>query len=127
MTDEVRGLRPIVWRILLNYLPLDAKAWDDTLRVSHDNYLVYKEELITKPTLAQSQANENTGGIRVVSNTDHPLSKQQNSTWKQYYDDKQLWEEIEKDVKRTRNELAFFMQAIDPTRNSPEDLVRLEM
>ena len=30
--DEVKGLRPIVWRILLNYLPQDAKQWEDTLR-----------------------------------------------------------------------------------------------
>ena len=51
----------------------------------------------------------------------------QNSTWKQYYDDKALWEEIEKDVKRTRVELAFFMQSIDPNRNSREDMDRLEM
>jgi len=57
---------------------------------------------------------------------DHPLSKQTNSTWKQYYDDKLLWEEIEKDVKRTRVELAFFMQAVDPGRCSKEDLDRLE-
>ena len=69
-----------------------------------------------------------TGGIRVVSNKiDHPLSMKQNSTWKQYYDDKALWEEIEKDVKRTRVELAFFMQAVDPSRNSAEDMARLEM
>jgi len=50
-----------------------------------------------------------------------------NSTWKQYYDDKLLWEEIEKDVKRTRVELAFFMQAVDPGRNSSSDINRLEM
>ena len=49
---------------------------------------------------------------------DHPLSKQVNSDWKRYYDDKALWEEIEKDVKRTRVELAFFMRAVDPNRNS---------
>ena len=24
ITDEIKGLRPLVWRILLNYLPLDA-------------------------------------------------------------------------------------------------------
>ena len=58
---------------------------------------------------------------------DHPLSMKQDSRWKQYYDDKLLWEEIEKDVKRTRVELAFFMQAIDPNRNSAEDMDRLEM
>ena len=38
----------------------------------------------------------------------------------------ELWEEIEKDVKRTRVELAFFMQAVDPNRNSAEDMNRLE-
>lgn len=58
---------------------------------------------------------------------DHPLSMNQNSTWKRYYDDKLQWEEIEKDVKRTRVELAFFMQAIDPNRNSAADMERLEM
>ena len=57
---------------------------------------------------------------------DHPLSKQVNSAWKQYYDDKLQWEEIEKDVKRTRVELAFFMQAVDPNRNTQEDMDRLE-
>jgi len=24
ITDEIKGLRPLVWRILLNYLPLEA-------------------------------------------------------------------------------------------------------
>lgn len=51
VSDEVKGLRPIVWRILLNYLPLDAKQWDDVLQQSHASYCDYKNELITKPTL----------------------------------------------------------------------------
>ena len=51
ITDEIKGLRPLVWRILLNYLPLDATQWDDTLRQNHANYLIYKEELIVKPDL----------------------------------------------------------------------------
>jgi len=38
-----------------------------------------------------------------------------------------LWEEIEKDVKRTRVELGFFCMALDPSRNSREDQERLEM
>jgi hypothetical protein len=37
-----------------------------------------------------------------------------------------LWEEIEKDVKRTRVEMAFFMMAVDPERSTPEDIERLE-
>ena len=51
ITDEIKGLRPLVWRILLNYLPLEASDWDDTLRQNHASYLLYKDELITKPTL----------------------------------------------------------------------------
>ena len=138
ITDEIKGLRPLVWRILLNYLPLNATEWDDTLRANHASYLIYKDELITKPKLdfakeeeedkKQAAARSKGAGIRVVnSKMDHPLSKQHNSTWKRYYDDKNLWEEIEKDVKRTRVELAFFMQAIDPNRHSAEDMARLEM
>lgn len=57
---------------------------------------------------------------------DHPLSRSSDSTWKKFYDDKVLWEEIEKDVKRTRVELGFFCMALDPLRNSREDLERLE-
>ena len=139
ITDEIKGLRPLVWRILLNYLPDDTTQWDDTLRDNHTSYNIYKEELIAKPKLdfdnnaneeekkEESQVGGGRGGLRVITKKiDHPLSMQTNSRWKQYYDDKLLWEEIEKDVKRTRVELAFFMQAVDPNRNSQEDMERLE-
>ena len=55
------------------------------------------------------------------------MSRSNDSTWKKFYDDKILWEEIEKDVKRTRVELGFFCSALDSSRNSREDLERLEM
>jgi hypothetical protein len=61
-----------------------------------------------------------------LENFDHPLNKQNDSKFKKFYDDKELWEEIEKDVKRTRVELAFFMQAVNPDKNSKEDIDRLE-
>ena len=54
------------------------------------------------------------------------MSVNQDSKFKKFYDDKLLWEEIEKDVKRTRVELAFFTMAVDPDRHSKEDLDRLE-
>lgn len=54
------------------------------------------------------------------------MSTKTDSKWKKFYDDKDLWEEIEKDVKRTRVELAFFMQAVNPDKNSMEDIKRLE-
>lgn len=58
---------------------------------------------------------------------DHPLSRATDSSWKQFYDDKLQWEEIEKDVKRTRVELMFFQMAVDPSKNSQEEVKRLEM
>jgi hypothetical protein len=57
---------------------------------------------------------------------DHPLSRSNDSSWKRFYDNKTIWEEIEKDVKRTRVELGFFYMALDPTKNTKVDLERLE-
>lgn len=32
ITDEINGLRPLIWRILLGYLPPETETWDDILR-----------------------------------------------------------------------------------------------
>jgi hypothetical protein len=53
--DECKGLRPIVWRILLNYLPLETKAWEDHIKKSKEIYDSWKEELIVKPKLKDEQ------------------------------------------------------------------------
>jgi len=39
---------------------------------------------------------------------DHPLSRSSNSVWNTYFKDQEIWDEIEKDVKRTRTEMQFF-------------------
>jgi len=44
---------------------------------------------------------------------DHPLSISNESKWSQFYKDLEIWDEIEKDVKRTRTDLAFFYKAVD--------------
>lgn len=59
---------------------------------------------------------------------DHPLSTAQTSVWNTFFKDQEIWDEIEKDVKRTRSELGYFQKALDNTRNmSAEDKKRLEM
>lgn len=117
ITDEIKGLRPIVWRVLLNYLPdTDTKNWEDHLRTQKANYEEWLKELITQPEVKQKEAE---GGAKKMM--DHPLSLNNNSEWKKFYSDKLLWEEIEKDVKRTRQEVAFFHMAIDPTKNTEVD------
>lgn len=32
ITDEINGLRPVIWRILLGYFPADSRKWEDILR-----------------------------------------------------------------------------------------------
>ena len=125
----MKGLRPLIWRILLNYLPTDSSQWDDTLRQSKEMYQMWKEELIIKPMLKDEQEKQKVSetGIKEVKSFHDPLSLKQDSKWKQHFDDKNLWEEIEKDVKRTRKELAFFILSVNPDRNSAEDMERLEM
>lgn len=27
--DEIRGIRPIVWQVLLNHFPLETSKWDE--------------------------------------------------------------------------------------------------
>ena len=48
--DDYKGLRPIIWRILLNYFPdSDTSTWDDHIRNSNDIYNEWKKELIVTP------------------------------------------------------------------------------
>ena len=82
---------------------------------------MWREELIAKPQMEHSKLDLTKKVI------DHPLSNNKNSAWKKFYDDKIQWEEIEKDVKRTRVELAFFAMAINANKTSKEDFDRLEM
>lgn len=37
--------------------------------------------------------------------------------WKNYFDDTEIWEEIEKDIKRTRSEIDYFGKAVNPEFN----------
>lgn len=58
---------------------------------------------------------------------DHPLSTAQTSVWNTFFKDQEIWDEIEKDVKRTRTDMYYFYLAIDAEKNkSPENIARLE-
>ena len=45
--------------------------------------------------------------------------------WKNYFDDVEIWEEIEKDIKRTRSEIDYFGKAVNPEFNTAEHQKRL--
>ena len=49
--------------------------------------------------------------------SDHPLNNKAGSLWNKFFKDQELWEEIEKDVRRTRSDMTFFIEAVDPNKN----------
>eukprot|EP00347_Sterkiella_histriomuscorum_P006901 403350997 len=83
--QEIPGLRPIVWRVLLGYLPRETAKWEQFLKNQKQIYKDWRKELIVEPHLLDR---------------DHPLSTHQGSKWSKFFNDQELWEEIEKDVRR---------------------------
>lgn len=75
--DEIKGLRPLIWRILLNHFPLDTAKWDEHLETSRETYDIWKQELIIKPTTKAAEE-EKAAAKKLI---DHPLSTNYNSKW----------------------------------------------
>jgi TBC1 domain family member 13 len=114
--NECVGLRSLVWRILLNTLGYEPAKWEGMLSRHKESYRQFMEELIIKPSLESDSA----------ESSDHPLSIDIKSEWCMYFKDQELWEEIEKDVKRTRTDTGFFTSAIDPSKNTKANAQILE-
>ena len=58
--------------------------------------------------------------------TEHPLNNSKASLWGQYFVDQAIWIEIEKDVKRTRSDLDFFTDAVDPNNRKFKQQLRAQ-
>ena len=65
-------------------------------------------------------------GLDYGNVTEHPLNNKKESLWGQYFEDQAIWIEIEKDVKRTRCDLDFFTDAVDPTKRKYKDQLRTQ-
>lgn len=68
--QEVRGLRPLIWRISLGSLPLNTSQWTTKLEDNYQTYEDFKKELIVKPKLKDEEAKKE----REKQIMDHPLS-----------------------------------------------------
>lgn len=53
--DEIKGLRPIVWRVFLNYLPTQTSKWEEHIIESKKVYDAWKQELIIQPDLKNNE------------------------------------------------------------------------
>jgi hypothetical protein len=128
--DELPGLRSILWKILFGVLPLNINLWEEKLDDKRTKYNKLKENTIVKLELAQKNmennkkeekngggSNNNSGkqtlpqkqnSFKIDKSMDHPLNTSSNSLWKTYFDDQTLYEEVYKDVRRTRTHMSFF-------------------
>ncbi|XP_022833127.1 TBC1 domain family member 13 isoform X1 [Spodoptera litura] len=94
--DE-KGLRSLVWKILLLYLPHQKSTWKTTLNEKRQNYKHYIDEIIVSP-----------GGP-----TDHPLNISPDSSWSTYFKDNEVLLQIDKDVRRLCPDISFFQSATE--------------
>lgn len=120
--DGGTGVRPVVWKLLLGYLPTDRSLWTYELEKKRSQYSAYREEFLLNPSEKLRMIEEtklsrkkDTSIERIgflsrfeVTNEEHPLSSGKSSLWNQYFQDSELLEQIDRDVKRTHPDISFF-------------------
>eukprot|EP00252_Welwitschia_mirabilis_P017162 TRINITY_DN3807_c0_g2_i1.p1 TRINITY_DN3807_c0_g2~~TRINITY_DN3807_c0_g2_i1.p1 ORF type:complete len:569 (+),score=111.48 TRINITY_DN3807_c0_g2_i1:340-2046(+) len=119
---DVGGLRATVWKLLCGYIPTNRDQWGMELSRKRAEYAAFKEELLVNPSEI-SRKMEGTEGevIHVgdknergflrrseITHGDHPLSMGSTSVWNKFFEDTEIIEQIERDVKRTHPDMHFF-------------------
>ncbi|KAJ3009277.1 hypothetical protein HKX48_008070, partial [Thoreauomyces humboldtii] len=101
--------RPACWKLLLQYLPYDARAeWTSTLRSRRGLYYTFVKELIKDPGIEE-------GNVEPPAQGDEAARAQ----WQTWRDELAILEQIDKDVRRTLPDLAFFQLPIPTSAYSP--------
>ncbi|XP_066337021.1 uncharacterized protein [Miscanthus floridulus] len=120
--DGGGAVRPVVWKLLLGYLPTDRSLWAYELEKKRSQYSAYKEEFLLNPSEKLRRMEETKLSRKKelnierigflprleVTNEEHPLSSGKSSLWNQYFQDSEILEQIDRDVKRTHPDISFF-------------------
>ncbi|XP_034922961.1 uncharacterized protein [Populus alba] len=116
------GIRSTVWKLLLGYLAPDRSLWSSELAKKRSQYKHFKEELLMNPSeiarrLEKTTVLNNDNGKSEsrcvlsrseITHGEHPLSLGKSSVWNQFFQDSEIIEQIDRDVKRTHPDLHFF-------------------
>ncbi|XP_010542986.1 PREDICTED: TBC1 domain family member 13-like [Tarenaya hassleriana] len=138
---DAPGIRSTVWKLLLGYLPPDRSLWPSELAKKRLQYKHYKEELLMSPSeiaqrLAKSKGCDNDElksesrcilPRSVITDEDHPLSLGQTSIWNKYFQDTEIIEQIDRDVKRTHPDMPFFSSDSSLGRSNQESMKKILM
>ncbi|MCQ2815998.1 MAG: hypothetical protein MJ252_01920, partial [archaeon] len=101
------SLRSLCWKLLLGYLTEDNEQWENQIEEKRKEYSKLKDEYIGE-VIKKAQNKK----------ADHPLSMKNDSNWASLIKNNQLNELIDKDIKRTRNEVPFFT---DKSKLNPQE------
>ncbi|KAK2975208.1 hypothetical protein RJ640_022100 [Escallonia rubra] len=116
------GIRSTVWKLLLGYLPSDRGLWSSELSKKRSQYKHFKDELLMNPSeitrkldsstpLGNDESKSESKGLlsrSEITHGEHPLSLGKTSVWNQFFQDTEIIEQIDRDVKRTHPDMHFF-------------------
>ncbi|XP_022875023.1 TBC1 domain family member 13 isoform X3 [Olea europaea var. sylvestris] len=105
------GIRATVWKLLLGYLPPDRALWPSELAKKRSQYKHFKEELLMNPLVRYYKEDGEDKGFlsrSEITHGEHPLSLVESSIWNQFFQETEIIEQIERDVKRTHPDMHFF-------------------
>ncbi|KAJ6234608.1 tbc1 domain family member 13-like [Anaeramoeba flamelloides] len=108
---EKGNYRPIIWKLLLNYLPPERKDWKSDLRKNREFYWQFKKEVI-KPDFLQVFQLMYYSESSYCFEEDEDIEKMKEemclNEFKKVKEDRKLMFEVYKDVGRTRTNMNFF-------------------
>ena len=90
--DDILSLRPLIWKICLNYLSLKPNEWSSILKTNRSLYEKNKKKHMMN--LASD----------IIKNRNPLLNKEY---YKEYYKDNELYFNIQKDILRTKSNMNF--------------------
>ena len=109
--DDILSLRPLLWKISLNYLSLRPAEWKGNFIKNRELYQSYKEKYMS---------NFSSNIINISKKLkDDPLMNKNNSFWVNFYKDKDLYENIKKDILRTKSNMSFVSMPSFTNKNIP--------
>ncbi|OIW19195.1 hypothetical protein TanjilG_04938 [Lupinus angustifolius] len=116
------GIRSIVWKLLLGYLPPNHGLWSSELANKRSQYKQFKDDILMNPSEITRRMYNSTScdtddaewksrtilSRSEIPHGEHPLSLGKTSVWNQFFQDTEIIDQIDRDVKRTHPDIHFF-------------------
>jgi hypothetical protein len=107
------SVRALLWKISLGYLPPAKNKWISLMEGNLINYHELVQEHIIDLVVKKRKRKEPAERVEAEEKklaSDHPLNLLKESKWKNFFDDRDLWNIIEKDTVRTKPKCKFFQE-----------------